>query len=287
LASHRLLRLEDGFLRSVGLGAELTRPMSWVVDERGLYYDSRQPSDLEHLLATWQFDEALLWRARTLRQRIVEQGITKYNVGAATWQPPPGEQRPLLLVVGQVESDASLALGAPGIHRNIDLLRAVRTSHPQHAILYKPHPDVTAGLRKAGREEELAGGLCDYLVTDVPLENLLQGVAMVHVMTSLAGFEALLRGKEVVCHGQPFYAGWGLTRDQLPLARRNRRLTLDQLVAGCLILYPLYFHRHQPCRIAAEEALEQLIAWRDASGSSQPWWNGGWRMLLRWVVGVR
>ena len=36
-------------------------------------------------------------------------------------------------------------------------------------------------------------------------------------MTSLAGFEALLRGKPVTTHGQPFYAGWGLTEDICPV----------------------------------------------------------------------
>jgi capsular polysaccharide export protein len=66
-------------------------------------------------------------------------------------------------------------------------------------------------------------------------------VDAVHVLTSLAGFEALLRGRAVTCHGTPFYAGWGLTRDLAPVpARRGRALTLDALVAGVLILYPRY-----------------------------------------------
>ncbi len=40
-------------------------------------------------------------------------------------------------------------------------------------------------------------------------------------------------------HGLPFYAGWGLTDDP-GCPRRTRRLTLDELVAGALILYPRY-----------------------------------------------
>lgn len=59
-------------------------------------------------------------------------------------------------------------------------------------------------------------------------------------MTSLAGFEALLRGKPVTTYGMPFYAGWGLTTDHCHCPRRTRRLTLAQLVAGTLILYPRY-----------------------------------------------
>jgi capsular polysaccharide export protein len=61
------------------------------------------------------------------------------------------------------------------------------------------------------------------------------------VNTSLAGFEALLRGKKVITYGVPFYAGWGLTRDLAsPLDRRNANRNIDELVAAALLLYPRY-----------------------------------------------
>lgn len=72
----KIIRLEDGFLRSVGLGADLVHPISWVMDGRGIYYDATHPSDLEYLLATSEFNEAMLKRASTLRERIVEAGLT-------------------------------------------------------------------------------------------------------------------------------------------------------------------------------------------------------------------
>src|SRR5579862_6663236 len=61
-----VLRLEDGFLRSVGLGADLIPPVSLVVDRRGMYYDATAPSDLEELLASADFTPALKERARAL-----------------------------------------------------------------------------------------------------------------------------------------------------------------------------------------------------------------------------
>lgn len=70
--------------------------------------------------------------------------------------------------------------------------------------------------------------------------ELLMQVDEVHVMTSLVGFEALLRDKIVVSYCQPFYSGWGLTQDIIPNLRRGRPLLLDELVAGALIEYPLY-----------------------------------------------
>ena len=148
-----ILRLEDGFLRSVGLGVDLTQPMSWVVDSRGIYYDATRPSDLEHLLAEMVFSPEISARAALLRKRIVAEGLTKYNVGVSGWQRPYGVGK-VLLVPGQVESDASLAYGAPDIRTNRGLLKAVRQANPQEYIVYKPHPDVMAGLRAKGAGED-------------------------------------------------------------------------------------------------------------------------------------
>jgi len=285
-ANVRVVRLEDGFLRSVGLGADLIRPVSWVVDGRGIYYDANRPSDLEYLLATTRFDPALRRRAAILRERIVAEGLTKYNVGVVEWQ-RPSQSGTVILVPGQVESDASLAYGAPQIRTNIGLLRAVRQANPQAHLVYKPHPDVLAGLRAEGVGEQLAREWCDELVTDTAMGVLLMSVDEVHVLTSLSGFEALLRGKSVTCYGQPFYSGWGLTVDVVPNPRRVRRLLLDELVAGALIEYPVYLSRRGVDLITPEQALDELLAWRTRSRGAVPWWRECFRWVLRRVVGVR
>jgi len=109
----RVLRIEDGFIRSVGLGADLIRPVSWVIDDLGIYYDATRESRLERILAETAFDDASLQRAATLRERIIAGGLTKYNVGAGGWQRPSNAHR-VILVPGQVEPEASIASGAPG-----------------------------------------------------------------------------------------------------------------------------------------------------------------------------
>lgn len=276
-----VVRLEDGFLRSVGLGADLIRPLSWVMDTRGIYYDAGQPSDLEHLLQTALFAPETLARAGALRQRIVAEGLTKYNVGAGSWQRPT-PVAPVILVPGQVETDASLAFGAPGIRTNLALLQAVRKANSGAYLIYKPHPDVVAGLRKKGKHEEDAAGWCDEIVTACSMDELLAKVDEVHVLTSLAGFEALLRGKAVTCYGHPFYAGWGLTADIMPMPRRSRKLSLDELVAATLLLYPTYLSRTTGKFTTPERALDELLAWRKSAGPL-PWW----RKVLRFFLWLR
>lgn len=286
------IRLEDGFLRSVGLGADLVRPVSWVMDRRGIYYDATRPSDLEHLLQTHVFDEAICARARRLREAIVAHGLTKYNVGAGGWVRPESRERNhspgsgaagkkrVILVPGQVENDASIRYGAAEVRTNLGLLQAVRCANPDAYVVYKPHPDVLAGLRRAGVGEDEAVRWCDEIVEDVPMQVMLDAVDEVHVLTSLAGFEALLRGREVTCYGNPFYAGWGLTHDMAPLARRTRRLSLDELVAGVLILYPAYVSRTTGRFTTPERALEELLVWRE-QGMDMLLWRKGLRLILR------
>jgi capsular polysaccharide export protein len=276
-----LLRIEDGFLRSVGLGANLIAPISWVVDRSGIYYDASAPSDLERLLAGHRFCEPERRRAAALRQRLLEAALTKYNLPAPPWSRPAGAVR-VVLVPGQVESDASIRHGAPGLKTNLELLKAVRAAEPEAWIVYKPHPDVVAGLRQEGSAAADLQQWCDELLVEGAMDQLYRQVDAVHVLTSLAGFEALLRGVEVHTWGLPFYAGWGLSHDRLVCPRRGRCLQLDELVYGALIAYPLYVSRRSGLFIEPEQALEELAAWSLEPPQRLGWWRSVFRHWGRW-----
>ena len=103
------------------------------------------------------------------------------------------------------------------------------------------------------------------------MASLLAHVDAVETMTSLTGFEALIRGLPVTTHGAPFYAGWGLTEDLCPVPRRDRRLTLDALVALALVLYPRYVDPQTGLPCPVEVIVERLSAARarDASPSGR------------------
>lgn len=233
--------IEDGMIRSTGLGANCVPPLSIVVDYAGPHFDPAQPSTLETLLQTADIDSALTERAVTLRETLVEGGISKYEHDSERTQPPilePARRR--VLVTGQVEDDRAMLCGGAGMD-NLELLRRARAHEPDAHIIFKPHPDVEAGHRIGAIPDEQALEFADEIDRTSSIAALLDRVDCIHVISSLAGFEALMRGLEVVTHGVPFYSGWGLTRDLGPVPhRRTRKRTLDELVAATLLIYPRY-----------------------------------------------
>ncbi|WP_444935019.1 capsular polysaccharide biosynthesis protein [Microbulbifer sp. JTAC008] len=247
----RLWRVEDGFIRSAGLGADLVAPTSLVFDSRGIYFDARSPSDLEIILSDTNFSDEILNRVKSLHLLLLRKRVTKYNIQGSVNLSLPDNKK-IILVPGQVESDASIAYGSPVIKSNHSLLESVRKGNPEAYIIYKPHPDVVAGAR-LGELPQGSKRLYDLLVTEGDISLILDEVDEVHTLSSLAGFEALLRKIKVVTYGLPFYSGWGLTEDTLLSKaggdradfdvfkqRRRRKLTLDELIAGTLLLYPVY-----------------------------------------------
>ena len=281
--------LEDGFIRSVGLGANCVPPLSLIADFTGVYFDPGGPSDLEAILERNHIPDELRGRAAALRQMLVKAAISKYGHGGTAVSRPAGNRR-RVLVTGQVEDDRSVLSGGAGTS-NLELLARARTLEGDAWIVYKPHPDVEAGHRKGHVPEPDALRYADEVQRDAPIIPLIDSVDALHVITSLAGFEALLRGTPVTTHGVPFYAGWGLTRDLAPIPpRRSSQRSLDELVAATLLLYPRYLDpvTRLPCpaevvvrRMAAGEAriTSPLIRLRE--------WQGRAQLLWRRLRGVR
>ena len=253
--------VEDGFLRSAGLGSDCHPPHSIILDWSGLHLDPTRPSDLEALIATPIDNPVLIARAERLMRDLVDAGISKYASGGRNFERPVQGRR-LVLVTGQVEDDLSVRLGGGDVQGNLDLIRRARAAEPDAHLLFKPHPDVDAGHRRGRISDAQALEFADAIVRDVPMASLLDSVDAVHVLTSLAGFEALIRGCEVVTHGQPFYAGWGLTRDLAPPIERRwgRIVTKAQLVAATLILYPRYLDPVTKLPCPPEILVERLAA---------------------------
>jgi len=261
LFSIPLVRVEDGFLRSVQLGAMRVAPLSLCFDERTLYFDATAQSELEYILETYDFasDIRLMERARQGISALVSSRLSKYNSGKSVdieelYGP---KTRPRILVVGQVEGDMSMVKGMARPMTNNAVVQAVVAENPEAQIIYKPHPEVLKGIRKRPRQSNPSDvkDICFVLQEDVALADAFHTIDRVYTMTSLSGFEALIRGIPVTCLGMPFYAGWGATDDRQVCPRRTKRRTVEEIFAAAYILYPRYVHPDTGSSLSFEEAL--------------------------------
>lgn len=251
-----LIQVEDGFLRSRGLGAAMTPPLSLVLDHAGIYYDPRSPSDLEGLITqSASLSAADQVRAKRLVDALLKLGVTKYNLTGRAAAPTPPKGARVILVPGQVTDDASILTGTDRVADNAALLATARRENPDAWIIYKPHPDVETGLRNG----QISATEANFIAREADPLALLKIADEVWTMTSNLGFEALLRGVPVTTFGAPFYAGWGLTRDlgTIP-ARRKARPTLLQFVHATLIDYPRYYDAETGLACPPEVAVMRL-----------------------------
>ncbi|MDR0580396.1 MAG: capsular polysaccharide biosynthesis protein [Campylobacteraceae bacterium] len=235
-----ILRAEDGFIRSIDLGSDLTRPYSLVIDKYGIYFDATQKSELEEILNETKFNDKIIKDAKDIQTFLINNNISKYNIYKHEKINIKTDKK-ILFVVGQVDDDASITYSSQNMS-NLSLLKTVREKNPQSYIIYKPHPDVLAKNRIGKLSEKEILSYADKIIKNVSPDSIFEICDEVHTITSLVGFEALLRGKKVITYGMPFYAGWKLTDDMLTNDRRKRKLTIYELIAGALILYPRYIN---------------------------------------------
>ncbi|HEG2581382.1 TPA: capsular polysaccharide biosynthesis protein [Campylobacter lari] len=274
--NNEIFLVEDGFLRSVFLGSDLTRPFSLIVDSKGLYVDPSKSSDLEDILQNHIFDESLKQRAKKLITTITQNKFSKYN-GLKHETLNFNTNKKIILIPAQVEDDASMILGGAG-YDTLKLLQSVREANENAFIVFKPHPDVLSGNRKGLKDKNIILKYCDEIIENVSIDSAINVSDEVHTITSTSGFDALLRGKKVVVYGKPFYAGWGLTMDLHEIPRRTRMLSLEELVAGVLILYPRYIHPKSKNLCEVELALDIMLKIQKDYFS---------KFYLRWFMDIR
>ena len=272
------ISVEDGFIRSVGLGGDLYPPLSLLFDKKGIHYDASKVSDLEDLLQNSKVNYTEKMRAQKILNLIIKLKISKYNLKITKKidLPENAINKVIIGVLGQVESDNSIIYGVPDntIQKtNFALVEKVRKDYPDAFIIYKPHPDTESGLRAKGVRDSDIGDYADIIAYKTSLEDLFNKVDRIAVFTSLGGFEALIRGISVITYGLPFYSGWGLTEDKLNnhiwAKRRKRRLTVEELTFISLIKYPFYSSIKYNCLTEIENIFEELLESRGKKNLEQ------------------
>ncbi len=270
-------QLEDGFIGYIGHPAKGGMAVSLIADPVGIYYDARQPSRLEQLIAT-PCDADTLARAERLIGELVRLGVTKYNCyatrpdtasAAGPRSPSVAEvkglptalaqrllqdARPRVLLVDQVAGDLSIPGALASEADFVAMVEAARRNHPHARLLLRTHPDTRFG-KKSGVLARLKLSDVEVVADHCHPHALLSLVDAVYTVSSQLGFEGLLLGKPVYCFGMPFYAGWGLTHDSKQCERRNLQVSLAQLVAAALIHYPRYLDPVLGQRCEVEEVI--------------------------------
>lgn len=241
--SNNVLRFEDGFVRSKKLGSKKTKPLSICLDSSGIYFNHQKPSDLENMLNTKEyFNEFTSNEGKKIIDLFNKTPLTKYNFnnGNAFINEKQKKKQKTILVIGQVEDDASILFSGNG-YSNLSLVEEARIKNVKAHVVFKEHPDVTSGKRAGKVDSELLNSLDIQFADSASLASCIDAADEVHTISSLGGLEALMRGKIVYCYGFPFYSGWGLTIDKAPIKRRKNKISIENLVYATYAEYPLYF----------------------------------------------
>lgn len=236
--------LEDGFIRSLGLGVEGSPSFSIVEDDVGIYYDATAPSRLENILNTYDFasDSGLMDTAREAMELIRHHCISKYNHAPDVLEGYFGDQDKRVLIVAQTAGDASLSYGMGNHFTTDQMIDAAIVENPDATVYLKIHPDVLSGKKGSDINIQSARQKCIIIDQDVNPISLMEHFDTVYTKTSQMGFEALIAGKKCVCFGMPFYAGWGITDDRMRCECRDRVRSVEEVFAAAYILYTRYYN---------------------------------------------
>jgi hypothetical protein len=261
--SYKTLRIEDGFLRSMGAAVLHTRPSSLCVDDLGIYFNPQIPSRLEKTIEETHLssDTSLDRRAEDGMRIMSAARITKYYDLKPYREAPPFKKsgRYSILVMGQVEGDASVALSRSRIKTDTQMIRRARADFPDADIYYRPHPDVWHGTRKNRRIPTWLLREVIVVPTETSVYELFAVVDHVYTISSLTGFEALLQGRKVTALGAPFYSNWGLTEDNVRVRRRQSRPSIQELFAAAYLRYPRYLHPESDEQTTFEDVASYFV----------------------------
>ncbi len=262
----------DSFLRSINTHADANalpkyqKGISFTFDDLTSYFDATRPSRLEQMLndKNLVITEEQKQRARRCIDKIIETHLTKYN-HQPIYTPHFGKEgRKKILVVDQSFGDMSILKGMANETTFKNMLNAAIAENPDSDIIIKTHPDTIAGEGRKGYYTGVKEHDNIYTMTN-PINpiSLIKACDKVYVCSTQLGFEALMCGKETRVFGMPFYAGWGITKDEQTCERRTNTRTLEEIFYIAYILYSYYVNPLTGKRIEIEDAMEYLLNLRE------------------------
>ncbi|MDO6591631.1 hypothetical protein DS901_09535 [Loktanella sp. D2R18] len=249
-AGNKLILYEQGFLASSHSWSESFKSgkpnmacLGYVYDDIAHYFMADYPNRLiNRMNSEIELSAEEFSRASAAMTRIVEQKISKYNSQPIVKPTMSDGYISRVLVCDQAFADASTIYGKVTERDFEKMLWAAIHENPTSQILIKTHPDThwEKGKRVGYYNHLQDVGRIRILRDPVNPFSLFECVDKVYVGTSQMGLEALFAGKEVICFGAPFYAGWGLTDDRQTIPHRHRKRGLEEVFYFFYIWYTLY-----------------------------------------------
>ncbi len=257
--------IEDGFIRSLGLGINDSPSFSIVEDDIGIYYDATAPSRLENILNSYDFasDKKLMQNTKKAIDLIKKYHISKYNNAVDVPHTYFQNKEKKVLVIAQTAGDASLEYGMLNNYTTDNMINAAIEENPNAKVYLKIHPDVLSGKRKSDIDIVAARKKSIVIEENFNPISLLKHFNKVYTKTSGMGFEALLCGCECVCFGMPFYAGWGITDDRSTCSRRKAKRTVKEVFAAAYILYTRYYNPYKKRSADIFDVINEIKIQRD------------------------
>jgi len=210
------IRIEDGFIRSNGLGVTGAKSMSFIIDKSGIFYDKVNDNDLKDIILKQKLSIIEEKKIRDIIKYITDNKISKYNnICTKSIDTLNISDKKNILIIGQVDNDMSLKYGLIDNHDvYLDIIKFINSNNTNHTIYIKLHPDILSGVKKSSLDLNQLRNMNVIIITDNynPIE-LLSKFEEIHTLTSQMGFEALMIGKKVHTWGVPFYSGYGITED--------------------------------------------------------------------------
>lgn len=244
---------------------------SLVMDTRGQYFDGTRETDIEDMLnRAVPLNKFMHEEARRLIDKIVKNRISKYN-HQPIFTPAIGRKGVRkVLVVDQSYGDFSIARGCASENTFAQMLQAAIKENPGADILVKTHPDSIAGKKgkKLGYYSDLkTKDYSNVYKVTMPINpySLMEVCDKVYVCSSQFGFEALMAGKEVRVFGMPWYAGWGVTKDEQTCPRRKpmSKHTVESLFYHFFIGYTKWVLPEEKREATLDEVIDKMIELRN------------------------
>ncbi|MBX4171848.1 hypothetical protein K3M35_24995 [Rhodococcus sp. DMU2021] len=149
------------------------------------------------------YSKKVVW---TLREAVLRR------IPTTSGKPKPNETN--VVYPMHDERDFQVAVRERHAIPQVHFLRYLSTTLPVgHRLWIKPHPHHLSSHHNVILREVADLPNVSFLPPRMHFSEAIDLADVILTLASTMGFEALKRGKPVVCYGTPFYSGYGLTTD--------------------------------------------------------------------------